>query len=585
MTGLAHQLRWLIGIRLLVVTSVALPYALLRLTHAKSAPGPGVPPIPGAPASEPAFDLGFLFGLALLTYLACGVYWLLLRNLEGRHVLQGYVQFLGDLLLITVLIAQFEGPSNPFSLLYLIIIGAASVLLRRQAGFTIATVAYLLYAGVTLSPYFLGGEPLPEAAGEWFILLYNLAVHLFGFYAVALLTYHLVHRVARAERELEEKREDLADLQVVHRDVIQSINSGLITTDLEGTITSANRAGVEILGAPARQLLGRPVYELSLLSRRDWEEMSRAAHRQTEQVRSESKIERDGEITHVGFSLSKLTNAENEQEGWIVIFQDFTQWRRLEQEVRLKDRMAAVGEMAAGLAHELGNPLAAISGSVQMLSKTLRERGDDTKLLDILLKESQRLDRTIKGFLRFARPRERASGRFDVAALLKENFALLENSDEITPKHDLELDVTPESASLVGDADQVSQIFWNLVRNALKAMPDGGRLRVRGRLSGPFYRLSVADTGHGMTEEERANLFHPFQSFFDSGTGIGMAIVYRIVEEHGGRVTVHSRPGGGTEIVVELPVEGVGTRPEARPGEVPASEEPTPEEMAEMSGS
>ncbi len=580
MTGLAHQLRWLIGIRLLVVTSVALPYALLRLTQAKSAPSPGIVPPPGTPVPEPAFDLGFLFGLALLTYLACGVYWLLLRNLEGRHVLQGYVQLIGDLLLITVLIAQFEGPTNPFSLLYLIIIGAASVLLRRQAGFTIATVAYLLYAGVTLAPYFLGGEELPEAAGEWFILLYNLAVHLFGFYAVALLTYHLVHRVARAERELEEKREDLADLQVVHRDVIQSINSGLITTDLEGTITSANRAGVEILGAPARQLLGRPVYELSLLSRRDWEELSQAAHRQTEQVRSESKIERDGEITHVGFSLSKLTNAENVQEGWIVIFQDFTQWRRLEQEVRLKDRMAAVGEMAAGLAHELGNPLAAISGSVQMLSKTLRERGDDSRLLDILLKESQRLDRTIKGFLRFARPRERSSARFDVAALLKENFALLENSDEITPEHRLDLDLTPRSASLVGDADQVSQIFWNLVRNALKAMPDGGRLRVKGRLSGSVYLLSVADTGHGMTEEERANLFHPFQSFFDSGTGIGMAIVYRIVEEHGGRVTVHSRPGGGTEIVVELPVEGAGARSEARPGEMPA-----PEEATEMSGS
>lgn len=569
MSGLARQLRWLIGIRLLVITSVVLPYALLRLNQAKTVPAPAGPPVPVPPGVEPAFDLGFLFFLALLTYLASGIYWLLLLTLEGRHVLQGYVQFFGDLLLITVLIAQFEGPSNPFSLLYLIVIGAASVLLRRQAGFTIATVAYVLYAGVTLSPYFWAGESLPEAAGEWFILLYNLAVHLFGFYAVALLTYHLVHRVIRAERELEEKSEDLADLQVIHRDVIQSINSGLITTDLEGTVTTVNRAGAEILGTPARRLLGRPVYELPLLSRSEWQRLSRAALEQAEQVRSESRIERDDQVTHVGFSLSRLTNADNEREGWIVIFQDFTRWRHLEKEVRLKDRMAAVGEMAAGLAHEIGNPLAAISGSVQMLSKSLGSRGEDTRLLDILRKESGRLDRTIKGFLRFARPRERSVVRFDVAALLRENFTLLENSEEVHGDHELDLDLSPTSAFLTADPDQVSQIFWNLARNALKAMPDGGRLQIEGRLSGEVYLLSMADTGHGMTEEEQANLFHPFQSFFDSGTGIGMAIVYRIVQEHGGRATVHSRPGGGTEIVVELPVAGVQSESGSVHGDTP----------------
>ncbi|HSO17905.1 MAG TPA: PAS domain-containing protein, partial [Desulfosarcina sp.] len=314
MSGLARQLRWLIGIRLLVITSVALPYALLRLSQAKSAVGPTVPTPPG-PSAEPAFDLGFLFVLALLTYLACAVYWALLKVLDGHWVFQGYLQFSGDLLLITVLIAQFEGPSNPFSLLYLIIIGAASVLLRRQAAFTIATLAYLFYAGVILGPFILGREPWPQEAGTWFILIYNLAVHLGGFYGVALLTYHLVHRVARAEQELEEKREDLADLQVIHRDVIQSINSGLITTDMEGTVTSVNRSGAEILGSAARRLLGRPIYELPLLSQSDWQELSRAALAQTEQVRSESTIERGDGVSFVGFSLSKLTNAENVQEG------------------------------------------------------------------------------------------------------------------------------------------------------------------------------------------------------------------------------------------------------------------------------
>jgi two-component system sensor histidine kinase PilS (NtrC family) len=190
---------------------------------------------------------------------------------------------------------------------------------------------------------------------------------------------------------------------------------------------------------------------------------------------------------------------------------------------------------------------------VQLLARTPGEGESRQKLVEILLKESQRLDRTIKGFLRFARPNERSSVRFDVARLLANNFELLRNSEEVSPRHRLVLDLDAPSADLVADPDQVTQIFWNLARNALRAMPDGGELRVAGGLAGGHYRLQVADTGRGMTEEQRANLFHPFHSFFDSGTGIGMAIVYRIVEEHGGRLDVESQPGKGTTITVELP--------------------------------
>ena len=241
------------------------------------------------------------------------------------------------------------------------------------------------------------------------------------------------------------------------------------------------------------------------------------------------------------------------QRGWNVVFQDLTRWRELEEQVRMKDRMAAVGELAAGIAHEIGNPLAAISGSVQMLSRSATGDAQQDKLLHILLKESQRLDRTIKGFLRFARPRDRSTVEFDVARLLAENFELLGNSDEVGEHHRLDLDLDPPTAWLVADPDQVSQVFWNLARNALKAMPDGGELRIGGHGDNGFYRISVEDTGRGMTEQQRANLFHPFQSFFDSGTGIGMAIVYRIVKDHGGELRVDSSEDGGTRITVVLP--------------------------------
>ena len=344
--------------------------------------------------------------------------------------------------------------------------------------------------------------------------------------------------------------------------VIQSISSGLISTDLESRVTSVNRAALEILNTTEAALLGRPLPESRLFSQEEWSAAASAtsADRRT---RSELVVERVDERLPIGFTVTRLTDAHEVPAGWIVVFQDLSQWRRLQEELRLKDRMAAVGELAAGLAHEVGNPLAAISGSVQLLSGSLAAGPQERRLLDIIVKESLRLDRTIKGFLRFARPRERAAARFDIAALLAENTALLRNSEEATGGHEFILDLDPESAQLAGDPDQISQIFWNLARNALRAMPKGGQLFISGRLRGETYSIEFRDTGHGMSAEQSAKLFHPFQSFFDSGTGIGMAIVYRIVQEHGGSINVESRPAAGTRIVVDLPVHSHAAIPVA----------------------
>ncbi|HEY0781684.1 MAG TPA: ATP-binding protein, partial [Thermoanaerobaculia bacterium] len=445
------------------------------------------------------------------------------------------------------------GATSPFSLLYLIVIAIASSLLSRRAGVIVATVALLLYGGPIVGNWLPPATPSEVLTGGR--LFYNLLVHGFGFYAIALLTSYLARNVTRAERELEAKRGDLADLQVVHRDVIQSISSGLITTDLLGVITSANQAGLQIIGRAENELVGTSIEGSGLFSPHYWEELTRVSREQGK-LRSAVELSLERESRYVGFTVSQLNDSFGIHRGYIVIFQDLTGQRKMEEELRIKDRMAAVGELAAGLAHEIGNPLAAISGSVQMLSGSPSIQPSQRKLIDILLKESQRLDRTIKGFLRFARPREHASVPFDVARLLAENFELLKNSEEVSPRHTLELALDPPSVRLNADPDHTSQIFWNLARNALRAMPEGGTLRVVGRLLGDHYRLQVIDTGRGMSEEQRANLFHPFQSFFDGGTGIGMAIVYRIVQNHGGRLLVDSRPGGGTTITVELPAAG-----------------------------
>jgi two-component system sensor histidine kinase PilS (NtrC family) len=578
MSNLNNQLRWYIAIRVVAVASVLIPYTLLQIgptapapavegstppaKPAISSPAPAPPPIlvsPPAPPPEPdllrpevVYKVGGLTFVATLVYIA-----LLLRILRRRPTAQAYIQFFGDLLLITLMVYYLGGIESPFSMLYLIVIAVASTLLRRRAGISVASGANVCYAVLVLGLYF-HWIPTPPGAPDTvpvFRLAYSLAVHCFGFYAVALLTSYLAHNVARAESELQEKRGHLADLEVVHRDVIQSISSGLVTTDLDGLVTSLNQAGVGILERSEEELVGRTILESGLFSAERWAELTAASEGQRT-LRAEAELEREGDTQYVGFSISQLTDADGRHRGYIVIFQDFTRWRKLEGELRIKDRMAAVGELAAGLAHEIGNPLAAISGSVQMLSSSATSAGatpSQRRLIDILLKESQRLDRTIKGFLRFARPRERSSVPFDIARLLAENCELLRNSAEVSERHRIEVRLEPPSAPVIADPDQVSQIFWNLARNSLRAMPDGGTLTVVGRLDEDSYRMQVIDTGRGMTEEQRANLFHPFQSFFDGGTGIGMAIVYRIVQEHGGRLLVDTRPGGGTTITVELP--------------------------------
>ena len=574
---LARQLSWLIGIRLVVVTSVALLVLFLHLLpqtpagaiESLSAPGsdPAVteaptPPIPGGLNR-------FVYFLIGLPYLASLLHIVLLKVLARHVVAQAYIQFLGDLLLITGLVYYFGGIASPFSMLYLVVISVASTLLRRRAGMIVATAAYLIYTPTLLALHFGWVPPPPSPFVEEasiFRLTYNLVTHLLGFYAVAFLTSYLARNVSLAEAQLQEKTGDLADLQVVHDDVIQSMSSGLLTTDLSGRITSVNRAGGIVLGRREAELLREQVWSAGIMDLDDWE--SRTAHAQEHgQVRDELDFQRHGQSIPLGFTLTLLTDAGGERTGFLLVFQDLSDLRRLQEELRIKDRMAAVGELAAGIAHEIGNPLASISGSVQMLAG--RSEGDEQsqKLMGILLRESQRLDRTIKSFLKFARPKDRSSVHFDVARLLQDQVELLRNSGELHPGHRLKLELSPASVSLVADPDQISQIFWNLVRNALKAMPNGGILRLSGKLDNSVYRFQVGDTGRGMSRDQRTKIFQPFKSFFEGGTGIGMAIVYRIVQEHGGRLLVESEPSQGTIITVELPIgEPGGT---ALGGEIP----------------
>ncbi|MCG8460178.1 MAG: ATP-binding protein [Holophagales bacterium] len=604
---LGNKLVWLMAIRVLVVASILLPNLL---TVSADGGDPGVvrlmealvelvfdtqlddgsegPPPPRRPRNE-IFQV-LVAGVSIQTL----IYAALLRLMKSYSVGHAYLQLVGDVLLVTLLIYKFGHSTANLSILYFVIIGVACFLARRRSGIAIASLASVLYVTVVLlhqDPSFrqlwaegnafgpletdrtTTGEPASETWLESTIrwleppaaedvsgvpVAYNLGINLLGFYAVALFGAYLA-RDRALERQLQQRSLDLAYLKVLYRDVIQSISSGLAVTDLDGIMTRLNHSGEEILGVREQDLEGRHISETGLFDAPSWARITERAG--NGMVRDEVELDRRGEPLLIGFSLTYLRDGEGNHRGYILIFQDLTEWRRLQEQVRIQDRMAAIGQMAAGLAHEVGNPLAAISGSVQMLSQMADSGSQQARLADITLKESRRLDRTVKTFLQFARPRGRHLESFDIGALLTEDVHLLRNSSEVLLEHQITLDAEP--ATLTADLDQVGQLFWNLARNALQAMPEGGRLHIEGRTVGDGYQIRFQDSGHGMTEEERANLFQPFKSFFDSGTGLGMAIVYRIVEEHGGNIEVDSRPGAGTSITVELPLQPIGDDPES----------------------
>jgi len=240
--------------------------------------------------------------------------------------------------------------------------------------------------------------------------------------------------------------------------------------------------------------------------------------------------------------------------GYIISFQDLTEMKQLEEEIRLKDRLATVGRMAAGIAHEIRNPLTSMQGSVEILRSHAALPKSDQRLLDILMRESDRLNKFIEDLLCFARPGKYIRRPMDLVPLLRDSVTLLRNSPEIREKHTVRLELDAEAVAVTGNADKLQQVFWNLSQNALRAMPDGGTLTIRaGAAEDGGGRVVFEDTGIGMAPDEQSNLFQPFNSGFSTGTGLGLSIVFQILEDHGGRIHFDSEKDKGTRVTLLLP--------------------------------
>jgi two-component system sensor histidine kinase PilS (NtrC family) len=382
-----------------------------------------------------------------------------------------------------------------------------------------------------------------------------MATNFAGFYATALLVSIISEKLQKTSEELDANRQNLAELRALNQNVVESIPSGLVTLSSSGTASFVNPAGASILQTPPLGILGRHVTELGFFTIEGWNE-ARDQLARGSVIRKESETigTAGGKTLNIGFAVTHLSTLEGPSAGYTLIFQDLTEMKKMEAELRLKDRMAAVGELSAGIAHEIRNPLAAIAGSVQVLRNSTSLTAQEQRLMSIVLKESERLNKSISDFLRFVRPQEKRPVEFDVAASLNETLDLLENSPELDERHQIHRRIEPPSFSLLGDGDQIRQVFWNLARNAMQAMPKGGILTVQTVVTERAYNIVFSDVGRGMSQADLARLFQPFRTNFPSGTGLGMAISYRIVQEHGGRIEVSSKEGSGTSITVSLPI-------------------------------
>ena len=499
--------------------------------------------------------------LTLLTIVAClTIVYALVFRISKNILAQARFQLAADALLITWLVWNSEVIQTPYIALYIVVIAVSSLFLGPRGAlitsvacavaFTACALVITGALGPTHSTNLVAGS-LSQTI-QW-VGLFDVA-----FLVVGLLSARLAERQTRSDVRLQAAKQSLANLRALHERIVASIRSGLVTTDLSGRIYTFNAAAEEITGYQEETIRGQDASILFGDIKEHIAESLRALGNGEASPRFEANCTTaEGMHLRLGFSISPLSSEAGETTGMVITFQDLTQVRSLEETSRRQDRLAAIGRMAASIAHEIRNPLAAMRGSIQMLRSEMDNDSSQAELMEIILRESDRLNRIITDFLSYARPRSLTQARVDVGDLLHQTFALLRHSPEIGSNQTVVEELPAEPIFAEADEGQLKQVFWNLSRNALQAMPQGGTLRATlDKNSHNRLRIAFSDTGRGMSPDQVEHLFEPFSST-TGGTGLGLSIVYQIIRDHGGTINVRSREGQGTTITVELPLATV----------------------------
>ena len=520
-------LAWLVKVRILILTVLlGIELAIAQFTRL-------------------AFPIRLFVDAIVLAY-ALSAFFLVLLHFWKELRVQAVVQVIFDLLLVSLLVYITGGVDSSLNFLYPLVIVVAAILLPRVWAYLTSALAFVLY-GTVLELCYFEIVPSYSVTHPGIRTLQGIIfVNLFGYLAIAYLAGLLAAKLRLADRRLEYTRGELLSLQALHENIIHSTSSGLITTGLDGRITLVNASAEKLLERQEKDLLGDAISPLFQ------DQLPRAA---SEHAHGEVRfVAPNGFRKTFRVLVSELTVPERGAAGLVYTLDDLTQIRRLEREVRVQDRLAAVGRLSAAIAHEVRNPLTSIAGSASLLSEMPDLSDEHRRLLQIVTRESERLNDIITDFLAYSRTKKYRFAHVDMVPLLEDTLTLLghrlqaENTGIKIERH-----YAAKEVFALADGDRMKQVFWNFCENAVRAMKkDGGTLTVSIEEFGEDWQFSFADTGAGMSPQMVEKVFEPFQSQFEGGTGLGLAIVYQIVQAHEGKVFVRSKLGQGCTFILRL---------------------------------
>ncbi|RJR20438.1 MAG: PAS domain-containing protein [Desulfobacteraceae bacterium] len=496
------------------------------------------------------------------------IIYLILFRLSLSMTVLAYVQVLGDTFIVTAIIFATGGIESTFSFLYILNTITGGIILYRRGGVLVASLSAILY-GLVIDLHFygvirpLGLQDTSPVQYQPFYALYLIIIHMAAFYLVALLSSYLSEQVRKSATALRAKEIDFDRLESLHESIIRSMSSGLMVLDAQGNVVLSNPAALTLLtprdsygnrdiSEQYRHFLGACFPSQTIISR--YEDISRSSGRELIYERS------DGSNIHLRLTVSPLVPPMGgDKKGHILIFQDVTELKRIEEAMKRFEGLAMIGELAAGIAHEIKNPLASISGSVQVLRERMGGERMGKKLMDIVVREIERLNNLVNDFLFFARPKNISWQSFDLNSKIKDSLDLFKNASNWKGDVEIIADLSP-SLKITSDPALVGQILWNLFLNASEAMGESGTLYVSagpedlGITEGPpAAKIIIRDTGPGFSEKALQHLFVPFFTTKEKGSGLGLAIVKRLVEELMGEVKGRNHPEGGAEITLLLP--------------------------------
>lgn len=516
--------------------------------------------------SLPPVSLYSVYTIIGTTYFLSILYTFLLKKIDNI-IFNVRIQSLFDVILITILVYVTGGIESIYSMLYPLVIIYSALFLGRRGGILIASASGILYGLLIDLEFYNVIHPFSSTVHEYDFspgyVFARIFIYIVSFYIITFLASFLVEQEKKARVLLSEKESAFNQLDLLHRSIIESVNTGIMTVDLQGGIKSFNRAAEDITGFLFSQIKDRNIDDIFVnLSGMIYRKTGRDRRSEREYELPQNRFEmtiasKDGKDMMLGFSFSPLMDSKGESIGRIIIFQDLTSIKEMEREVEKNKRLALIGEMSAILAHELRSPLVSISGSVQLLEKGLDLEGTDKKLMDIIIRGKDQLESLARDFLLLARPSPGDPREMDVKNMIDDII----ESVQLGPDWNENIEVVKElydQNSVYGNEAEIRQALWNIVLNAVQSMPDGGKFKIRtatvmNENRKEYLEISIDDTGFGIGKEYLNRILEPFYTTKERGTGLGLAIVDRVVESHEGKLRIDSELNKGTRCVVLLP--------------------------------